>query len=98
MNSGGFEEDVVAETQRPAVPIKKSVQDDEITCLECGLSFKSLKRHLTANHKLSANEYREKWKLNADYPIVAPKYAEARSRLAKSMGLGQKRNRRTKAV
>lgn len=79
------------EPQKPAVPIKKSVQDDQITCLECGLKFKSLKRHLSANHGLDPDGYREKWELPADYPMVAPAYATARSRLAKTMGLGQKR-------
>jgi predicted transcriptional regulator len=78
------------------VPIKRSVQDDQITCLECGLKFKSLKRHLMTHHTLSPEEYREKWDLTADYPMVAPAYAEARSRLAKEMGLGQKRKRRGK--
>jgi len=89
-------EAVVVEKPKPAVPIKRSVQDDQITCLECGLKFKSLKRHLMTHHTLSPEEYREKWDLAADYPMVAPAYAEARSRLAKEMGLGQKRKRRGK--
>lgn len=84
---------VVVEKQKPAVPVKKSVQDDQITCLECGLKFKSLKRHLMTHHNLSPEDYRDKWELAADYPMVAPAYAEARSRLAKEMGLGQKRKR-----
>jgi predicted transcriptional regulator len=83
----------VIEKQKPAVSVRKSVQDDQITCLECGGSFKSLKRHLTTHHSLSPEEYREKWDLPADYPMVAPAYAEARSRLAKEMGLGQRRKR-----
>ncbi len=83
----------VVEKQKPAVSVRKSVQDDQITCLECGGSFKSLKRHLMTHHSLSPEEYREKWELPADYPMVAPAYAEARSRLAKEMGLGQRRKR-----
>ena len=92
-------EPAVAEKPKPAVPVKKSVQEDQITCLECGLKFKSLKRHLATNHAMTPVEYREKWNLAADYPMVAPAYAEARSRLAKESGLGQiggmrKRSRR----
>lgn len=83
----------VVEKQKPAVSVRKSVQDDQITCLECGGSFKSLKRHLMTHHSLSPEDYREKWDLQADYPMVAPAYAEARSRLAKEMGLGQRRKR-----
>ncbi len=85
------QEVVVAEKPKPAVPVKKSVQDDQIVCLECGLKFKSLKRHLMTHHGLAPEVYREKWDLPADYPMVAPADAEARSRLAKEMGLGQKR-------
>ncbi|MBB4065758.1 MucR family transcriptional regulator [Gellertiella hungarica] len=81
------------EKQKPAVSVRKSVQDDQITCLECGGSFKSLKRHLMTHHSLSPEEYRDKWELPGDYPMVAPAYAEARSRLAKEMGLGQRRKR-----
>jgi predicted transcriptional regulator len=87
---------VPAEKPKPAVSVRKSVQDDQITCLECGGTFKSLKRHLMTHHNLSPEEYREKWDLPADYPMVAPAYAEARSRLAKEMGLGQRRKRRGK--
>lgn len=83
----------VAEKPKPAVSVRRSVQDDQITCLECGGSFKSLKRHLMTHHSLSPEEYREKWELPVDYPMVAPAYAEARSRLAKEMGLGQRRKR-----
>jgi predicted transcriptional regulator len=95
-NTGSRATVETAEKPRPAVAVKKSVQDDQITCLECGLKFKSLKRHLMTHHGLSPEEYREKWELTADYPMVAPAYAEARSRLAKEMGLGQKRKRRAK--
>lgn len=87
---------VPVEKPKPAVSVRKSVQDDQITCLECGGTFKSLKRHLATHHNLSPEEYREKWDLPADYPMVAPAYAEARSRLAKEMGLGQRRKRRGK--
>ncbi|MCM2476520.1 transcriptional regulator [Rhizobium sp. CG5] len=83
----------VVEKQKPAVAVRKSVQGDQIICLECGGSFKSLKRHLMTHHTLSPEEYRDKWELTADYPMVAPAYAEARSRLAKEMGLGQRRKR-----
>ena len=74
----------------PAVPIKRSVQKDAITCLECGWSGKMLKRHLSTTHGLSVKEYREKWKLPSNYPMVAPNYAAQRSRLAKKIGLGTK--------
>ena len=83
----------IVEKQKPAVSVRKSVQDEQITCLECGGNFKSLKRHLMTHHSLSPEEYREKWDLPTDYPMVAPAYAEARSRLAKEMGLGQRRKR-----
>lgn len=73
----------------PAVPIKKSVTPDHIVCLEDGLKFKSLKRHLNAKYNMTPNQYRERWGLPADYPMVAPNYAKARSELAKKMGLGR---------
>ena len=76
----------------PAVPVKKSVTQDFIICLEDGKKFKSLKRHLKSCYDLSPEEYREKWILPRDYPMVAPAYAAARSSLAKSMGLGQRAN------
>lgn len=78
----------------PAVSIKKSVTPDYIISLEDGRKFKSLKRHLRTNHDLSPDQYRSKWGLPADYPMVAPNYARARSELAKSLGLGQKRSGR----
>lgn len=74
----------------PAVSVKKSVTDDYIICLEDGKSFKSLKRHLMTHYDLTPEAYRAKWKLPADYPMVAPNYAAARSALAKTMGLGRK--------
>lgn len=73
----------------PAVSIEDSITDDFIICLEDGQTFKSLKRHLRTHFDLSPEEYRRKWGLPADYPMVAPNYAKARSRLAKKMGLGQ---------
>ena len=78
------------ERAKPAVSPKKSVFDDYIICLEDGKKFKSLKRHLRTHYDLSPEEYREKWGLAADYPMVAPNYALARSRLAREMGLGRK--------
>jgi predicted transcriptional regulator len=77
----------------PAVPIKKSITPDYIVCLEDGKKFKSLKRHLRTKYDLSPEEYRAKWGLPADYPMVAPNYAVARSNLAKQMGLGQQRRK-----
>ncbi len=79
------------EELKPVVPIKKSVTNDYIICLEDGKKFKSLKRHLRTHYDMSPEEYREKWGLPADYPMVAPNYANARSELAKKMGLGQRR-------
>lgn len=81
----------VEEKLEPAVPVKKSVTPDHIFCLEDGKKFKSLKRHLRTHYDLSPAEYRDKWKLPHDYPMVAPNYAAARSALAKKMGLGQRR-------
>jgi predicted transcriptional regulator len=85
---------VVVEALKPAVPTKKSITDDFIICLEDGKKFKSLKRHLRTQYNISPEEYREKWGLPADYPMVAPNYAKARSQLAKQMGLGQQRRRK----
>ena len=82
------------EPLKPAVSIKKSITPEHLICLEDGKKFKSLKRHLRTHYDLSPEEYREKWGLPKDYPMVAPKYAEARSRLAKQMGLGQKGRKR----
>ncbi|ASP33305.1 MULTISPECIES: MucR family transcriptional regulator [Stappiaceae] len=81
------------EPLKPAVPVKKSVMPDYIICLEDGKKFKSLKRHLRTHYNMTPEEYREKWDLGADYPMVAPNYAAARSELAKKMGLGQQRKR-----
>ena len=76
--------------KEPAVPIKKSVTNEYIICLENGKKFKSLKRHLMAHHGLTPDEYRKRWGLSPDYPMVAPAYAERRSKLAKDIGLGRK--------
>ena len=82
------------EPPKPAVPVKKSIGEDFIICLEDGRKFKSLKRHLRAQYDMSPEQYRAKWNLPPDYPMVAPSYAKARSTLAKEMGLGQQRRRR----
>lgn len=79
-----------AEELKPAVPVRKSVAPDYIVCLEDGKKFKSLKRHLRTHYNLSPEEYRDKWGLPNDYPMVAPNYSATRSRLAKDNGLGRK--------
>ena len=89
VRSNGTEKDEL----KPAVSIKRSVTEDYIICLEDGKKFKSLKRHLRTHYNMSPEEYREKWGLPHDYPMVAPNYAEARSQLAKKMGLGQRRGK-----
>jgi predicted transcriptional regulator len=82
------------EPAKPAVPVKKSMTADYLVCLEDGKRFKSLKRHLRTQYNMTPEQYRDKWALPADYPMVAPNYAVARSQLAKKMGLGQQRRRR----
>lgn len=82
--------------KEPAVPIKKSISAEYLVCLEDGKKFKSLKRHLRAAYNLTPDQYREKWGLKPDYPMVAPAYAERRSALAKSIGLGQQRKKAAK--
>ncbi|MDI4663922.1 MucR family transcriptional regulator [Xanthobacter autotrophicus] len=91
--NGGEAEAAAVEAAKPAVPVKKSVHPDFIICLEDGKKFKSLKRHLRTRYDMTPEQYREKWGLPADYPMVAPNYAAARSELAKQMGLGQQRRR-----
>ena len=81
--------EVEPEIKEPAVPIRKSITPDYLICLEDGRKFKSLKRHLRTKYNISPEEYRAKWNLAKDYPMVAPNYAKARSDLAKQMGLGQ---------
>ncbi len=88
---GTAAEQAPAEKPKPAVSPKKSVHEDFIICLEDGKKFKSLKRHLMTHYSLTPDQYREKWGLDATYPMVAPNYAAARSQLAKKMGLGRKR-------
>lgn len=94
----------VAEEKRPepAVSIRSSVKNDHVVCLEDGKKMKMLKRHLMTDHGLTPEEYRERWNLPADYPMVAPDYAEKRRELAKKIGLGrkpgQRRGRRKKAA
>ncbi len=86
--------EVPAEAPKPAISVKKSITPDYIICLEDGKKFKSLKRHLRTQYDMTPEQYREKWGLPADYPMVAPNYAKARSELAKEMGLGQQRRKR----
>ena len=83
-----------AEPAKPAVSVKKSMTPDYLVCLEDGKRFKSLKRHLRTQYSMTPEQYRDKWGLPPDYPMVAPNYAVARSQLAKKMGLGQQRRRR----
>jgi len=84
------------EPLKPAVSVKKSVTPEHLVCLEDGKKFKSLKRHLRTQYNMTPEQYRDKWGLPPDYPMVAPNYAAARSQLAKQMGLGQQRRRRVK--
>jgi predicted transcriptional regulator len=89
-------EDAPLEKPKPAVPIRKSVQPDYITCLEDGRKLKMLKRHIKTVYDLTPDEYRQKWGLPSDYPMVAPEYAIRRSKLAKKIGLGKKGKGRAK--
>ncbi len=89
----GAPEPMEREELKPKVAVKKSVMPDYIICLEDGKKFKSLKRHLRTHYNLSPEEYREKWNLPHDYPMVAPNYARARSDLAKKMGLGTRKDK-----
>lgn len=90
------------ERPEPAVTVRASVKKDHIVCLDCGKRMKMLKRHLSTEHNLSPEEYRARWELAPDYPLVAPNYAETRRKLAKEIGLGrmpgQKRGRRKKTA
>lgn len=83
-------EQATPERPRPAVPVKKSIFPDYIVCLEDGKKLKMLKRHLKTSYNMSPEDYRERWSLGADYPMVAPNYAKHRSNLAKKIGLGTK--------
>ena len=91
MKAAGSAEPPVEAPKEPAVPIKKSVTNDHIVCLEDGKKFKSLKRHLATSYDLTPAAYRTKWGLPPDYPMVAPAYAAQRSELAKAAGLGSAR-------
>jgi predicted transcriptional regulator len=93
---GGGKNEAPMEPLKPAVPVKRSISADHLICLEDGKKFKSLKRHLRTQYNMTPEQYREKWGLPADYPMVAPNYAAARSQLAKQMGLGQQRRRRAR--
>ncbi|MDE2563011.1 MAG: MucR family transcriptional regulator [Sphingomonadales bacterium] len=86
----GQEPEPVEEKRQPAVSIRASVKPDAIACLECGAKMKMLKRHLATDHGLTPDEYRTRWKLAADYPMVAPDYAARRKELAVKIGLGRK--------
>jgi predicted transcriptional regulator len=88
--------DAPLEPLKPAISLKKSITPEYIVCLEDGKKFKSLKRHLRTQYNMTPEQYREKWGLSPDYPMVAPNYAAARSELAKQMGLGQQRRRRSR--
>ncbi|MBO6518744.1 MAG: MucR family transcriptional regulator [Rhodospirillales bacterium] len=85
-----------AERPQPAVPVKKSITPDYIVCLEDGKKLKMLKRHLKTSYNMTPEEYRERWGLPVDYPMVAPNYAKKRSSLAKKIGLGRKPGTRRK--
>ena len=82
---------------KPAVPIKQSVKPDYIVCLDDGKRFKMLKSHLTTVYNMTPDDYRKRWGLSSDYPMVAPEYAATRSKLAKKIGLGRKAGAKMKA-
>jgi predicted transcriptional regulator len=84
--------------QEPKVPIRSSIKPDYIVCLEDGKRLKMLKRHLMTHYQMTPDQYRQKWGLNSDYPMVAPNYAEQRRALAKAIGLGTKRRKTTKGA
>jgi predicted transcriptional regulator len=93
---GGGRSEPAAEPLKPAVSVKRSITPDYVVCLEDGKKFKSLKRHLRTQYNMTPEQYRDKWGLPPEYPMVAPNYAAARSQLAKQMGLGQQRRRRSR--
>lgn len=88
LNNAGSDAALAADRPQPAVPIKRSITPDFLICLEDGKKLKMLKRHLKTAYNMTPDEYRERWGLSADYPMVAPSYAEKRSKLAKDIGLG----------
>lgn len=81
-----------AEPPKPAVSVRSSVKPGHIVCLDCGMELKMLKRHLMTHHGMTPDDYRARWNLGSDYPLVAPNYAETRRELAKKIGLGRKPN------
>lgn len=83
--------------QKPAVPIRKSITEEHLICLECGVRLSSLKKHLKASHNLTSEQYIAKWSLPSDYPMVAPEYAERRRKIAKTAGLGRPRKQKQPA-
>ena len=89
-NSAETDAPVAEAPPAPAVPIDASVGKDAITCLECGKTFKTLKRHLSTEHDLAPADYRARWQLSKDYPLVAPSYSKRRADTAKKIGLGRK--------
>lgn len=84
------QEAAAQEPQKPAVPVRRSVQQDHLVCLEDGTKVKTLKRHLQSAHGMTPQQYREKWGLPRDYPMTAPAYSERRSQMARDLGLGRK--------
>ncbi|ADR52006.1 Transcriptional regulatory protein MucR [Candidatus Liberibacter solanacearum] len=88
------QDNLPTERLKPAVPIRKSIENGLLYCLEDGMKFKSLKRHLMTHHNMTPEEYRIKWNLASDYPMVSREYANTRSKLAKNMGLGRGRKKR----
>ncbi|HVF83946.1 MAG TPA: MucR family transcriptional regulator [Sphingomicrobium sp.] len=94
----GGKQSVPEARPEPKVPIRSSIKPDYIVCLEDGKKLKMLKRHLMTHYQMTPDEYRQKWGLNSDYPMVAPNYAEQRRTLAKSIGLGTKRKRTGRAA
>jgi len=90
-------DDAASSAPEPAVPIKKSIRPDYVICLEDGIKLKMLKRHLRVAYNMTPDEYRRKWGLSSDYPMVAPKYAARRSELAKKIGLGRKPGQKVRA-
>src|SRR5687768_16163588 len=93
LNALGSRKEEPEAKPEPAVSIRSSIKPDYIVCLEDGKKLKMLKRHLMTHYQMTPDEYRQKWGLNADYPMVAPNYAEQRRALAKSIGLGTKRRK-----
>ncbi len=87
---------VASSAPEPAVPIKRSIRPNYVVCLEDGVKLKMLKRHLRTSYNMSPDEYRRKWGLSSDYPMVAPKYSARRSELAKIIGLGRKPGQKVK--